>query len=169
MTIWHEDQLLIDGELVPAANGATYETINPATEEVLGSAADASLDDTERAIAAARRAFDTTDWSTDVALRVRCLRQLHKALLDNVEGLRDIIVQEVGAPVSSTLVPIASSQKPICLSPHIIDIRTADPSTIAASTTCPVPEVRPAARSADRDRELVCRSHRGVRLHRGPR
>ena len=105
MTLWHEDRLLIDGELVPADNGATYETIDPATEEVLGTAADASLDDTARAITAARRAFDTTDWSTDVAFRVRCLRQLHKALLDNVEGLREIIVREAGAPVSSTSGP----------------------------------------------------------------
>ena len=66
MTIWHEDRLLIDGALVPAANGATYETIDPATEEVLGTAADASVDDAARAIAAARRAFDTTDWSRRV-------------------------------------------------------------------------------------------------------
>ena len=80
MTIWHEDRLLIDGELVPAENGATYETISPATEEVLGAAADASVADAERAISAARRAFDTTTWSRDRELRVRCLRQLHQAL-----------------------------------------------------------------------------------------
>ena len=42
MTNWHEERLLIDGELVPAAGGATYETINPATEAVLGVAADAT-------------------------------------------------------------------------------------------------------------------------------
>jgi aldehyde dehydrogenase (NAD+) len=102
VTIWHEDRLLIDGELVPAAGGAIYETINPATEEVLGTAADATVDDAARAIATARRAFDTTDWSRDHSLRVRCLRQLHKALQDNFDNLREIIVHEVGAPVSST-------------------------------------------------------------------
>jgi acyl-CoA reductase-like NAD-dependent aldehyde dehydrogenase len=102
VTIWHEDRLLIDGELVAAANGATYETIDPATEEVLGTAADATVDDAARAIAASRRAFDTTEWSCDHAFRVKCMRQLHKALQDNVEGLREIIVREVGAPVSST-------------------------------------------------------------------
>ena len=36
MTMWHEDRLLVDGELVAAENGATYETISPATEAVLG-------------------------------------------------------------------------------------------------------------------------------------
>jgi acyl-CoA reductase-like NAD-dependent aldehyde dehydrogenase len=102
VTIWHEDRLLIDGELVAAEGGATYDTISPSTEEVLGAAADATLADADAAIAAARRAFDTTDWSTNVELRQRCLRQLHQALLDNVEELRQIIVHEVGAPVQIT-------------------------------------------------------------------
>ena len=75
---WHEERLLIDGELVAAEGGATYENINPANEEVIGVAADASQKDVERAVAAARRAFDETDWSRDVALRVRCLRQRHR-------------------------------------------------------------------------------------------
>jgi aldehyde dehydrogenase (NAD+) len=102
---WHEGRLLIDGELVPADGDATYETIDPATEEVLGVAAAATVADADRAIAAARRAFDTTDWSRDHAFRVRCLRQLHQALQDNVEHLREILVREVGAPVSSTAGP----------------------------------------------------------------
>jgi len=45
VTMWHEDRLLVDGELVAAENGATYETISPATEAVLGTAADASVVD----------------------------------------------------------------------------------------------------------------------------
>ena len=50
MDLWHEDRLLIDGELVAAEGGATYPSINPATGEEVASAADASLADTERAI-----------------------------------------------------------------------------------------------------------------------
>jgi acyl-CoA reductase-like NAD-dependent aldehyde dehydrogenase len=103
--IWHEDKLLIDGELVGADGGKTYDTINPATEEVLGTSADASLADTERAISAARRAFDTTEWSRDRALRMRCLQQLHAALVENADHLREILVREVGAPISSTTGP----------------------------------------------------------------
>lgn len=102
MTEWHEERLLIGGELVAAAGGATYATIDPATGEPLGVAADASVEDAERAILAARRAFDTTDWSRDRDLRVRCLRQLHAALVDNADALREILVREVGAPVQST-------------------------------------------------------------------
>jgi len=105
VTTWHEEKLLIDGELVAAAGGAVYETINPATEAVLGTSADASVADAERAIAAARRAFDTTEWSRDRELRVRGLRQLHAALLDHADDLRAVLVQEVGAPMSSTYGP----------------------------------------------------------------
>ena len=67
--------LLIDGTLVAGGSG-TFATINPATEEPIGTAADADTADMDRAIAAARTAFDDTDWSRDVALRVHCLRQL---------------------------------------------------------------------------------------------
>ncbi|MBW2274318.1 MAG: aldehyde dehydrogenase family protein [Deltaproteobacteria bacterium] len=96
--IWHEDRLLIDGELRPAAAGATYENVNPATEEVIGGAADASPEDVEAAIVAARRAFDETRWSTDVDFRATCLRQLHAALLDHFKELAEITIAEVGAP-----------------------------------------------------------------------
>jgi aldehyde dehydrogenase (NAD+) len=102
VTIWHEEQLLIDGKLVAAEGGATYENISPSTEEVLGVSADASIADADRAIASSRRAFDTTTWSTDPAFRQKCMRQFHKALVDNTEQLREILVQEVGAPVGST-------------------------------------------------------------------
>jgi aldehyde dehydrogenase (NAD+) len=94
-------ELLIDGELVPA-NGGTFTTINPATEEPLGEAADADAADMDRAIAAARVAFDESEWSRDVALRVHYLRQLRAALHEEIETLREITVAEVGAPVALT-------------------------------------------------------------------
>src|ERR1700741_2341105 len=94
-------ELLIDGALVPA-HGGTFTTINPATEEPLGEAADGDAADMDRAIAAAREAFDETVWSRDTALRVHCLRQLREALNDEIEDLREITVAEVGSPVSLT-------------------------------------------------------------------
>ena len=103
MTDWfREERLLIDGELVPATGGRTYENINPATEEVIGVAADAGPEDIDRAIAAARRAFDETDWSRDHALRARCLRQLRDAYRANLDELRKSYVAEVGCPVQVT-------------------------------------------------------------------
>ena len=92
-----QSQLLVDGKLV-AARGGVFNTVNPATEEVLGVAANATAADMGDAIGAARRAFDETDWSTNTELRVRCLRQLREALRDNLEDLRELTIAEVGAP-----------------------------------------------------------------------
>jgi len=39
---WHEDRLLVDGEVVPASGGRTFETLNAPTGTVLGTAADAT-------------------------------------------------------------------------------------------------------------------------------
>jgi len=50
-----------------------------------------------RAIDAARRAFDETAWSTDRALRVRCLMQLQDALEKEREELREELIAEVDA------------------------------------------------------------------------
>jgi aldehyde dehydrogenase (NAD+) len=97
-----EARMLVDGELVDAASGATYPNVNPATEEIAGHVADAAAEDAERAISAARRAFDETEWATDPAFRKRCLRQLHEALAKEREALRPQIVTEAGAPVTLT-------------------------------------------------------------------
>lgn len=97
-----ETRLFIDGELREAAHGARFDNLNPATEEVLGSAADGSAADMDAAVAAARRTFDRTDWARDHALRARCLRQLHAGLLAGKEQLRAIVVREAGSPVSLT-------------------------------------------------------------------
>jgi aldehyde dehydrogenase (NAD+) len=100
-----EERLLIDGELVAATGGRTYENVNPATEAVSGVAADASPGDIDRAIAAARRAFDETDWSRDHALRARCIRQLQEAFQNNMEEIRRSYIAEVGCPLSVTYGP----------------------------------------------------------------
>jgi aldehyde dehydrogenase (NAD+) len=97
-----ETRNLIDGKLVGASNGATFENLNPATEEVLGVCADGTKDDMSAAIAAARRAFDETKWSLDHAFRKRCLAQLADALQKAKEELRAIVVAEAGSPVLLT-------------------------------------------------------------------
>jgi aldehyde dehydrogenase (NAD+) len=97
--------MLIDGKLVEAKSGKMFDNINPATEEVLGQVADAGHEDMEEAIAAARRAFDETAWSTDKELRQRCLLQLQTALEGERELLRAELVAEVGAPILLTYGP----------------------------------------------------------------
>ncbi|MGK8524085.1 aldehyde dehydrogenase [Nocardia asteroides] len=97
-------RLLIGGKLVEGADGV-FATVNPATEEVLGLAADANAADLDAAINAARTAFDETAWSRDHAFRARCLEQLRTALRAHVEELRELTIAEVGAPRMLTAGP----------------------------------------------------------------
>src|SRR5262245_3474329 len=117
-----ESRMLIDGKLVAATGERTYENVNPATEEVIGKVADATPADMDRAIAAARRAFDTTDWSTNRELRKRCLLQLHAALDKAREELRPQIVAEVGAPIGLTY----AIQQDTCINDMLWDIGCMD-------------------------------------------
>jgi len=94
------DRNLINGQLVGSGSSSdpTFETINPATEEVLGVAANGTREDMDRAISAARTAFDTTSWATDHEFRARCIRQLKEAMESHSDELRELTIAEVGAP-----------------------------------------------------------------------
>lgn len=94
-----ESRLLIDGELCEAASGKRYNNINPATEEIIGQVADAGREDMDRAIAAARRAFDETDWSTNHSFRLECIRQLKAGLLAGLDDFKAQIAAETGSPM----------------------------------------------------------------------
>ncbi len=96
-----EERLYINGKLRPATAKRTFENINPTTEEVIGVVADASKEDMNEAIAAARKAFDETEWSNDPMFRAKCLRQLHAALLKHADSFKATLIAEVGATESS--------------------------------------------------------------------
>ena len=66
--MWHEERLFINGELRDADGGATFDNINPATEEVIGVSADASQQD-----------FDET-----VAMKIRRLTRIVSTMTLNV-------------------------------------------------------------------------------------
>jgi aldehyde dehydrogenase (NAD+) len=97
-----EGRLFIDGAFRDARSGAVYDNIDPATEEAIGQVADGAAADMDAAIAAARRAFDETSWSTDRALRKRCLVQLREGLEKEKESLRQQTIAEVGSPLQLT-------------------------------------------------------------------
>ncbi len=114
--------ILVDGALRPATGGGTFTTINPANEEVLGTAADATAADMDAAIGAARLAFDSNveNWTTDVAFRARCLRQLHDALVRHSDDLRALTIAEVGAP--HFLTQLAQLDSPVADLLHFADL-----------------------------------------------
>ncbi|MBW8482680.1 aldehyde dehydrogenase family protein [Actinomadura parmotrematis] len=118
-------RMLIDGRLT--GSGWTFPSIDPATGETVGYAPDATADDAAAAVAAARRAFDTTGWATDVELRVDCLDRLHRALVDRREELRDLTIAEVGAPRSLTHGP--QLDQPIEIVRYYADLLKKHPRT----------------------------------------
>jgi aldehyde dehydrogenase (NAD+) len=91
-------QMFIDGQWVAAATGATYGVPNPATEETVGTAPDATAADMERAIAAARRAFDEGPWPrTSRQDRARALGAIADGMERRKEELRRLVIAEAGA------------------------------------------------------------------------
>lgn len=104
-----EERLFINGALVAAADGQTYNVINPATEEVAGIVAAASPADGDRALAAARHCFDETDWSTNTARRIKALTQFRDGLNAVAEEWRHQVVAESGSPIALTYGPLLDS------------------------------------------------------------
>ncbi|MEB3051442.1 aldehyde dehydrogenase family protein [Mycolicibacter sp. MYC123] len=120
-----ERRLLIDGKLVEAEN--TYASLNPATGVVLGHAPEADVTHAAAAVEAARRAFDDSGWATDVALRIRCLDQLHKALVENRDEFAELTIAEVGA--TPALTQGAQLDQPIAIVRYYADLLEDYPMT----------------------------------------
>jgi acyl-CoA reductase-like NAD-dependent aldehyde dehydrogenase len=90
--------MFIDGRWTPAASGKTYDVPNPATEETIGSAPDAGVEDMQRAIAAARKAFDEGPWPRSTPQeRHRALMRIADALERRKEEMRRLLVTEAAA------------------------------------------------------------------------
>jgi aldehyde dehydrogenase (NAD+) len=96
-----EAKLYIDGVLRSAAGGRTYDNIGPWTGEVVGKAADAAPEDVNAAIAAARRAFDETDWPTRHSYRHELLTKYRDLLVANRDKLVEIVRHEVGSALGA--------------------------------------------------------------------
>ena len=75
MTTLPDAKLFIDGQLRDATGGRTYDVVSPWTGEAVGKAADATAEDVEAAIIAARRAFDETDWATNKEKRLALVKK----------------------------------------------------------------------------------------------
>jgi aldehyde dehydrogenase (NAD+) len=101
MTTLPDARLFIDGELRDAEGGKTFDVIGPWTGAPVGKAADASEADVEAAIVAARRAFDETDWSTNIEQRVALVTKLRALFEENRERLSDLARHEAGAALGA--------------------------------------------------------------------
>jgi len=103
--------VFIDGRFRSAANGATFENINPATGRSLGSVAAGEQLDVDRAVASARAAFRRGSWSQQAPkARKRVLQKLADLMLANKDELALLETLDTGKPISDSLsVDIPSS------------------------------------------------------------
>jgi betaine-aldehyde dehydrogenase len=93
-------QNFIDGEFVAAADGQTSSIINPATGEEIAQAADSGTQDVDRAVAAAKRAFDS--WgSTTPATRSAALLALADAIEEHGDEIAEIEARNAGKPLQA--------------------------------------------------------------------
>ena len=93
-------QCFIDGQWLDAVSGKTFETLNPATEEVIAKVAEGDAEDIDRAAAAARKAFEDGPWRTmDARDRGRLLYKLAGLVEDNLDDLARLEVLDNGKPI----------------------------------------------------------------------
>jgi aldehyde dehydrogenase (NAD+) len=96
-------QLFIDGKFVDAESGETRPTINPATEAPVATVSIGGKADARRAVAAARRAFDSGVWSgMDVKERARILLKMADRMRERQDELASLESQDSGATIRQT-------------------------------------------------------------------
>jgi acyl-CoA reductase-like NAD-dependent aldehyde dehydrogenase len=97
-------KMLIDGEMCDSASGETFATYNPATGEKIADVAKGDRGDAERAVAAARRAFDEGPWPRmSGAERGAKLREIAQLIADNSEELSEIEARDGGGTIRKAM------------------------------------------------------------------
>ena len=98
-----QTKLLIDGQWRDSLSGKTFETINPATEEVIAHIAEGDAADIDLAVKAARKAFDTGPWRTmDARDRGKLMYKLADLSEENVDELAELETLDNGKPLNES-------------------------------------------------------------------
>jgi aldehyde dehydrogenase (NAD+) len=96
------DKVYIDGAWVPSTGKGTIDVVNSTTEEVMGRIPAGTADDVDKAVKAARKAFET--WSTtSVEERAKYLTRITEGLQARMDEIATLVSQEVGMPKSLSL------------------------------------------------------------------
>jgi aldehyde dehydrogenase (NAD+) len=96
-------KLYINGEFVASATEKTFESFNPATGEVLATVYEAGAEDIDRAVKAAREAFDEGPWTTMTAAeRSRIMYKLADLMEEHADALAQLETLDNGKPIRET-------------------------------------------------------------------
>src|SRR5687767_11536652 len=98
-----QTQCFIGGKWIPAASGKTFETIHPATEEVICEVAEGDAEDVDAAVDAAREAFDNGPWSKmDARDRGILINRLADLIEEEADELAALETLDNGKPISDS-------------------------------------------------------------------
>ena len=95
-------RLIINGEAVDAADGATFTTVNPATEEIITTVAEAGIEDVDRAVKAARAALNGPWGRMKPIDRSRVLWRLGDLILANADEIARLETLDNGKPITES-------------------------------------------------------------------
>ncbi|WP_456640578.1 aldehyde dehydrogenase family protein [Bradyrhizobium sp. USDA 10063] len=98
-----EELLLIDGARVPAISGRTFKSLNPATEDVIATIAEGGAADVDRAVAAARRAFEGPWRTMRAAERGHILLKWAELLKQHADEIVELESLDAGKPIAAVL------------------------------------------------------------------
>jgi len=94
-------KMLIGGQWLPAASGKTFEVVNPATEEVIAHVAEGESEDIDRAVKAARKAFESGPWpEMTPSARGRLISRIGDLILDNLDEFAELESLDNGKPIT---------------------------------------------------------------------
>ncbi|MBB6546600.1 betaine-aldehyde dehydrogenase [Nonomuraea rubra] len=106
------DKLFIGGEWVAPAGTGTIDVISPHTEEIVGRVPDGTAEDMERAVAAAREAFDHGPWPRmTFAERAEVIGRLAAVYNERQGEMAQLITEEMGSPI--TFSNLAQAPQPL--------------------------------------------------------
>jgi aldehyde dehydrogenase (NAD+) len=120
------DKVFIGGEWVTPDGSKLVDVLSPATEEVVASVPDASRSDIDRAVRAARKAFETGAWPRmTVEERIATLRKVRDALDENREMVARLVTKEMGAPITQSRA--VQARMPVVLADMNLEVAAAFP------------------------------------------
>src|SRR3954470_1926699 len=106
-------KLFIGGKWVEAASGKTFETLDPATGDLLARVAEAGVEDVDRAVAAARKSFDRGSWrELPPAERAKVLWKVGDMIEERANEFAQLETLDNGMPINDALlfhVPLAAA------------------------------------------------------------
>jgi aldehyde dehydrogenase (NAD+) len=98
-----QTKMLIDGKWKKSASGKTFQTINPATEEVIADVAEGDAADIDLAVKAARKAFESGPWrKMDARDRGRLMNKLADLVETHIDELAELETLDNGKPIGES-------------------------------------------------------------------